>query len=150
MTTGLRSTGLSGGSDAGSVFASTPRPVARDGEPRRTLLVIDDEPAWRLLYRLEFEGQFEVIEAADGRDGLEKLESSLPDLVILDLAMPRMDGARFLACLQDKGVRTPVIICSAHEPETRPLERASVRVVPKSPDLTELSRAVLTLSSVAR
>jgi CheY-like chemotaxis protein len=118
-----------------------------DGEPQRTLLVVDDEPAWRSLYRLEFESRFKVVEAADGRDGLEKLEASLPDLVILDLAMPRMDGARFLACLQDKGVRTPVIVCSAFEAEAQRLERASVRVVAKSTDLTELSRAVLTLSS---
>jgi len=114
------------------------------------LLVIDDESSWRALYRTEFEGHFEVVEAIDGRDGLDKLDSRTPDLVILDLHMPRMDGARFLACLRDRGVSTPVIVCSGLGAEAERLAGAGVRFVAKSPDLTELARAVLTLSPVSR
>jgi CheY-like chemotaxis protein len=117
---------------------------------RPRLLVIDDDPAWRLLYRLEFGDRFEVVEAADGREGLDKLESTVPDLVILDLNMPRMDGHRFLACLDDRGVSTPVIVCSALEAQARDLARPTVRVVPKSPDLTELSLAVVNLGPASR
>ncbi len=122
----------------------------RNGSARPVLLVIDDESSWRALYRMEFEGHFEVVEAIDGRDGLDKLDSRTPDLVILDLHMPRMDGARFLACLRDRGVSTPVIVCSGLGAEAERLAGAGIRFVAKSPDLTELARAVLTLSPVFR
>lgn len=115
----------------------------RPGRPR--LLVIDDDPAWRSLYRLEFQDRFEVLEASDGRDGLEKLEPAPPDLVILDLSMPRMDGTRFLACLDDRGRTIPVIVCTGLDGVLPRFARPSVRIVSKSPDLTELSRAVLAL-----
>jgi DNA-binding response OmpR family regulator len=114
------------------------------------LLVIDDDSSWRALYRTAFEGHFEVVEAIDGRDGLDKLDSRTPDLVILDLHMPRMDGARFLACLRDRGVSTPVIVCSGLGAGAEGLAGAGVRFVAKSPDLTELAHAVLTLSPVSR
>ncbi len=114
--------------------------------PRRTLLVIDDDPAWRSLYRLEFGGRFDVVEATDGRDGLEQLERTGPDLVILDLTMPGMDGARFLAGLEGRCHRPPVIVCSAQEFEARRLARSQVRIVPKSPDLTALREAIDSLA----
>jgi len=117
---------------------------------RRKLLVIDDDPNWRLLYRLEFGDRYDVVEAADGHEGLDKLEATVPDLVILDLNMPRLDGVRFLACMDDRGVNTPVIVCSALEAEARRLAGPSVRVVSKSPDLTELSLAIVNLAPASR
>jgi CheY-like chemotaxis protein len=119
-------------------------------EERPTLLVIDDDPAWRCLYRYQFEDRFEVIEAEDGCDGLQKFESALPDLVIVDLSMPRMDGADFIASLRGRGISTPVIVCTGHGPSARGLERSKVRVVSKSPDLVELDRAVLSLNPAGR
>src|SRR5258708_24346529 len=116
-----------------------------DNADRRRLLVIDDDPAWRSLYRLEFGDRFEVVEASDGREGLAQLEAAVPDLVILDLNMPRMDGAGFLACLDHRGVSTPVIVCSALESEARRLAGPTVRVVPKSPHPTQLSLAIVNL-----
>jgi len=121
-----------------------------DGQDQRpTLLVIDDEPSWRTLYRLEFEDRFHVVEAADGRDGLEKLQRIEPDLVILDLSMPRMDGLAFLAWLRERGVEVPVIVCTAVAHEAQTLARNGVCVVCKSPDLTELWRAVQSLAPAA-
>jgi two-component system response regulator MprA len=118
-------------------------------DERPTLLVIDDEPSWRTLYRLEFEDRFNVVEAADGRDGLEKLQRVRPDLVILDVSMPRMDGIGFLRWLREGGVTVPVIVCTAVGLEAQTLARAGVWVVAKSPDLTELWRAVQTLTPAA-
>ena len=112
--------------------------------------MIDDDPAWRSLYRLEFGDRYDVVEAADGHEGLDKLEATVPDLVILDLNMPRLDGVRFLACMDDRGVNTPVIVCSALEAEARRLAGPSVRVVSKSPDLTELSLAIVNLAPASR
>jgi CheY-like chemotaxis protein len=118
-------------------------------DERPTLLVIDDEPAWRTLYRLEFEDRFNIVEAADGRDGLDKLQRTGPDLVILDLSMPRMDGLAFLAWLRDRRVEVPVIVCTAVGFEAQALARDGICVVCKSPDLTELWRAVRSLAPVA-
>jgi DNA-binding response OmpR family regulator len=59
----------------------------------RTVLVVEDDADIRMLLReiLEREG-FEVLEAGDGRDGLRRLYASRPDLIILDVAMPGLDG----------------------------------------------------------
>jgi signal transduction histidine kinase len=67
-------------------------------EPRRTL-VVDDEPDLRLLLRLLLErsGRYEVVaEAEDGRVALDLAEELQPELVLLDLSMPRMDGLEAL------------------------------------------------------
>lgn len=57
------------------------------------VLVADDDPNVREIIGLYFEQQhIEMIEAQDGQDALEKLEKELPDIVILDVMMPRMDG----------------------------------------------------------
>src|SRR5205807_9850387 len=103
--------------------------MLHDNAERRRLLVIDDDPNWRSLYRLEYGDRFEVVEASDGREGLAQLEAAVPDLVILDLNMPRMDGAGFLACLDDRGVSTPVIVCSFLVSETRSQAVQSALVV---------------------
>ena len=113
----------------------------------RTLLVIDDDPTWRLLYRLEFEGEFQVVEAADGEEGLRRYEEASPDLVIVDLKMPRMDGAVFLEHLKGKPRVAPVIVCTALSDEAGSLARPGVRVVSKWPSLRELRRAVVSLST---
>jgi len=104
----------------------------------RTMLVIDDDPAWRSLYRIMFEGKFEIVEARDGQEGLALYEEVSPDLVIVDLRMPRMDGAAFLGELRGKPHMAPVIVCTAVSREAAPLARMGVRVVPKSPGLKEL------------
>jgi CheY-like chemotaxis protein len=69
---------------------------------RRTVLVVDDEPDVLLLCRvnLEFEG-YEVIEAADGEEAMERVRSARPDVVLLDVMMPKMDGWQVLAAIKE-------------------------------------------------
>ena len=43
------------------------------------MLVVDDDPAWRALYRMAFEGQFEIFEATDGQQGLAVFDAVKPD-----------------------------------------------------------------------
>src|SRR5712691_292740 len=63
------------------------------GSPTASILVVDDDPGQRLLMRkvLEHKG-FEVIEAADGIEGYQLFERHRPDLLLVDVMMPRMNG----------------------------------------------------------
>ena len=68
---------------------------------RRTVLVVDDEPDVLLLCRvnLEFEG-YEVLEAADGEQAMERIRAHRPDVVLLDVMMPKMDGWQVLSAVK--------------------------------------------------
>ena len=82
--------------------ASAPARQAQPSLPRRAhILIADDERRIRLALRscLEAEG-YEVQEAADGLEALDAILCSPPDLMILDLAMPNLDGMRTLSQLQ--------------------------------------------------
>ena len=83
------------------------------------ILVVEDNRnlATGLRNNLEIEG-YEVDVAADGANGLALARSSSPDLVILDLMLPGMDGYHVLRTLRDDGIDTPVLILSARGEET--------------------------------
>lgn len=86
-------------------------------KPRKRILVVDDANLVRLYYRdaLERAG-FEVDEAMNGLEGLEKLLASPADLLVVDVNMPQMDGLTFLAALRAKDLplaATPVLVTSS-------------------------------------
>jgi DNA-binding response OmpR family regulator len=63
------------------------------GNTERTILVIDDEPGIIEIIEANLEGDgFKVISAPNGREGLERIKSDRPELVVLDVMMPEMDG----------------------------------------------------------
>jgi two-component system response regulator MprA len=80
------------------------------------VLVVDDEPAVResLGRTLRFEG-YEVAEAADGVDALAAVQSRGPDLVILDVMMPRMDGLEACRRLRSAQQHLPVLMLTARD-----------------------------------
>src|SRR5436305_11606121 len=84
------------------------------------ILVVDDEEEIRELCRvnLEFEG-YEVSEAADGLEALAAAQRDQPDLIFLDLMMPRMDGWEVLRRLKedDDTARIPVVLLTAKTSE---------------------------------
>jgi CheY-like chemotaxis protein len=74
------------------------------------ILVIDDNAAIRELLRIVLEGEgYEVIEAIDGAEGLQRYQAAPTDLVITDLQMPGMDGLDLLMALQ-RMVPAPVLM----------------------------------------
>jgi len=79
------------------------------------ILIIDDEKGIRRALReiLEFES-FEVDEAGDGKQGLEKATSSFYDIIFCDIKMPKMDGMELLVQLQKEKVESPIIMISGH------------------------------------
>jgi two-component system alkaline phosphatase synthesis response regulator PhoP len=82
----------------------------------KKVLVVDDEPDVLLLCRvnLEFEG-YDVVEAADGQQAMEKVAEYRPDVILLDVMMPRMDGWQVLSALKaDEAYRDiPVVMLTA-------------------------------------
>ena len=59
----------------------------------RTVVVADDDPAWRLLVRLILEPQgYRLVEASDGLDALRAVQTCTPQVLVIDLTMPRMGG----------------------------------------------------------
>lgn len=80
-----------------------------------TVLVVDDEPQIRSSLRgiLAEEG-LQVLEAADGRQALSLVRRERPELVILDIWMPEMDGLQFLEALRDEAPSPAVIMISGH------------------------------------
>ncbi|MDX6743008.1 response regulator transcription factor [Actinocorallia sp. A-T 12471] len=85
-------------------------------EPRAHILVVDDEPAVResLANSLIFEG-YQVSEAGDGVEALEQAEKLSPDLLVLDVLMPRMDGLTACRRLRTGGDATPVLMLTARD-----------------------------------
>jgi two-component system nitrogen regulation response regulator NtrX len=83
--------------------------------PRPRILVIDDESAIRdsLKMTLEYNG-FEFISAATGQEGLALAERDAPDLVLLDIKMPGMDGMDVLGRLRSLNEAIPVVMISGH------------------------------------
>jgi PAS domain S-box-containing protein len=77
------------------------------------ILAIDDEPVIRdsIASYLEDSG-FKVLQAGDGKEGLSLCREQAPDLILLDLRMPEMDGLAFLETLQEETADIPVIVVS--------------------------------------
>lgn len=79
------------------------------------VLICDDEPAIRLLWRTAIEcAEVQVSEAADGIECVDVAEAVQPDVVILDLYMPRRDGLATLPILRASCPRARVLVVSAH------------------------------------
>jgi len=90
------------------------RPVSTAGETR--VLVIDDEAPIRLLCRVNLEAEgIHVLEAADGRTGLDLAREARPDVVLLDVMMPGLDGWRVAEELleHDRTRGIPIIFLTA-------------------------------------
>ena len=81
-----------------------------------TIAVVEDNADNRLLLQAILEGLYDLVEYENGTDALAGLAASLPDLVLLDISLPGMDGNEILARIRaDARLRTlPVIALTAH------------------------------------
>ncbi len=89
-----------------------------EGHRRAKILVVEDEPAMvaGLRDNFEFEG-YEVITARDGIEGLQRALDESPDLVVLDVMMPRMSGLEVCKQLRAKRASLPIIMLTARGQE---------------------------------
>ena len=119
---------------------------------RRRVLVVDDEPDIRMLTRMMLEGAgHEVIEADSGERCLEIVENETPDLILLDIRLPGIDGWGVLERVTNRTVRRiPVVMMSAHSSEgtlARAAKAGSVGYLIKPFKEAELLRYVDTSSN---
>lgn len=78
------------------------------------LLTIDDSKTIRLILARAFkEYDCTMIEAANGEEGLKAAAEQKPDVILLDITMPQMDGIQMLTLLRERGDKTPVIMLTA-------------------------------------
>ncbi len=116
---------------------------------KKTVLIVDDDESQRFLCRevLTDEG-YDVMVAIDGKEALEKVEQKLPDLVILDIVMPEMDGMEAMTRILRKHRRIPVILNTSYSSYRRDfMTWAADAYVVKSPDFTELKEKIRELLS---
>jgi two-component system KDP operon response regulator KdpE len=115
--------------------------------PDPLILVVDDDPSIRqTLTREMVLAGYEAVAAADGVEGMARFEERRPDLVITDLAMPRMDGLGLLAAIRRIDA-TPVLVLSVRgeeEDKVRALDRGADDYITKPFSLRELLARVRT------
>lgn len=78
----------------------------------KSVLIIEDEPSIRKIIKDELEGKFKIFEASNGEVGLDLALKNKPNLILLDLLMPKMGGHKMLETLRKDlwGKKVPVIV----------------------------------------
>jgi CheY-like chemotaxis protein len=110
-----------------------------------TILLVDDEPAIieTLAEVLVWEG-FDVVTAANGKEGLERLDGMTPDLAIVDYMMPVMDGVQMIRAMRSNPAQAdiPILVITA-APMALPEDiRKSVSILSKPFDVAALLRVI--------
>ena len=87
-------------------------------EEKKKILAVDDESSILdlLKFNIEKEG-FTFVSASDGEEGLQKVISETPDLVLLDVMLPKIDGLTVCRKIRQEGINIPVIMLSARSEE---------------------------------
>jgi DNA-binding response OmpR family regulator len=86
--------------------------------PKRTVLIVEDDPSIALGLRMNLESEgFNVLAAEDGERGLKVAREAQPNLIILDLMLPNLNGFEVLRTLRHEGYQMPIIMLSARTGE---------------------------------
>jgi len=120
-----------------------------------TVLVVDDSAVDRRVVRglLEHTGDYEIVEASDGEAALAVVDERVPDIIITDLLMPRMDGFAMVEELKENSPGIPVILMTGRGSEAiaaKALQHGAASYVAKSRLANDLTPAVERILSAAR
>lgn len=117
------------------------------------VMIADDHSMIRegLKQLLELEGDFEVVaEACDGLECLDKLASGIPDILLLDINMPNMNGLEVLQKLKEKKIKVKVLVLTVHNEVEYLLKAVDIGVngyLLKDSESAELKKAILAVVS---
>lgn len=110
--------GAPGKEAASAPGAAAPPPAAATGRSAGLMLVADDDPETRKVLRRYFSSQaYEVLEAGDGAEALELARARRPDIVLLDISMPKKDGIEVLKELAPEMPGTGFMMITGNEDE---------------------------------
>jgi two-component system response regulator (stage 0 sporulation protein F) len=111
---------------------------------KKKILIVEDEEGLRLLYEEELKAEgYEVLTAGNGKEAIQKLEEGKPDLIILDIVMPVMDGLEALGRIVGKERKIPIILHTSYPGYRQDfISWAADAYVTKSTDLDELKKKV--------
>ena len=123
--------------------------------PPKTILLVDDNVLVRHLVRIHLESQpgFAIEEAADGVEAIEKAAKAKPDLIVLDLALPRMNGLQVAAALKGGSKHIPVILFTSYQDVIKELDARTLgisAVVSKSSSIEVLLNEIQRLVPATR
>jgi len=114
------------------------------------ILIVEDEENIRLLYKEELKDLgYEVFLASNGKEAIKKYDLHQPDLIILDIKLPGMDGIKTMNIIRGKSRDVPIILCTAYGEYKQDMKTwASDAYLIKSADLKELLSTVKKILSV--
>lgn len=110
----------------------------------KTILVVEDDKNQVLLYEqeLSFEG-YRVIVARDGQEAIKKTREQLPDLIVMDINMPKMDGIESMSGILSEHKNIPIIINTAYSSyKDSFMSWSADAYIIKSSDLSELKKKI--------
>ncbi len=111
---------------------------------KKKILVVEDEEPLRLLYEEELKEEgYEVLTAGNGKEALLRLEGENPNLIVLDIVMPVMDGIETLGRIVGKHRQIPVILYTSYSEYRQDfMSWAADAYIMKSADLGELKAKI--------
>jgi len=113
---------------------------------KKNILIVDDEPGIRDSLRLILQENFTVVTAANGLEAVAAFDKQTPDLVLLDVTMPELDGIETLKRLRDEGKKAPVIMLSAintAQTAVQAIKFGALDYVNKPFDIPELTTLII-------
>ena len=125
--------------------------IADNNFMKKRILVVEDEESLRLLYKEELTSEgYEVFTAGNGKEAIQQLEKGKPDLIILDIVMPVMDGMEALGRIVGKERKIPIILNTSYSGYRQDfMSWAADAYVTKSDDLTELKNKIRELLGIS-
>jgi two-component system, NtrC family, response regulator AtoC len=120
-------------------------------QSRKQLLIVDDEQSIRESLTLLLKSNFEVSSAKDGIEAMSIIESSTPDLVLMDVLMPRQDGLETLKKIKEKHQKLPVIMLTATntvKSAVEAMKQGAFDYISKPFDIEELTSLIVSALQV--
>ncbi len=116
-------------------------------ESKVNILVVDDDENYRVLLSEELKDEgYRVITAKNGKEAIQKLEKEKPDLIVLDIVMPKMDGMEALGRIIGKDKAVAVILHTSHPGYQEDfMSWAADAFIMKSSDFTKLKKEIRNL-----
>lgn len=136
-------------SDAPATSSPSTEGAVSNHRPR-VLVVDDDVSLSRMVRAILRTADYEVAQAYNGIEGLELASREHPDVIVLDLQMPQMDGRGFFRELRARGDQTPVLVSSSYGARSAQKELGAEGAIEKPFDPDALIAAVTELFEASR